>query len=356
MALTADPAQTGKIVGGPYVVDVSARNATVMWIVQDAELSLQSGGKPVKTSPAFRVEKTTLTGLKANTVYEYNVGGADGSGTEGKGKGTFKTPPAPPQSALPFRFVVYGDNRTRDDVHRRVVEMLVKNGIPDFVVQTGDMTPDGFDSSAWPVFFDIERELLRHTAFFPALGNHERHTPRFAEFFDKPRPYYSFDWGNAHFAVIDSDIGSFSPIPAEQQAYWAEETKWLEEDLKAHQNADYRFVAAHHPPITAVSSRQGDNPHMTALMPMLEKYRVTAGLFGHDHNYQHYLKNGIHYIGSGGGGAPLYDVDKPALGITQKVVSIENFVSVSVNGKTAHVRTIAIDGTTIDDFEMQAAK
>ncbi len=53
------------------------------------------------------------------------------------------------------------------------------------------MTPDGFDSSAWPVFFGIERELLRHTAFFPALGNHERHTPRFAEFFDRPRPYYS---------------------------------------------------------------------------------------------------------------------------------------------------------------------
>ena len=351
MALTADPAQTGKIVGGPYVVDVSARNATVMWVVQDADVSLQSGGKAVKTSPAFRVEKTTLTGLKANTEYEYNVGGADGSG-----KGSFKTPPAPPQSALPIRFVVYGDNRTRDDVHRRVVEMLVKNGIPDFVLQTGDMTPDGFDSSAWPVFFDIERELLRHTAFFPALGNHERHTPRFAEFFDKPKPYYSFDWGTAHFAVLDSDIGSVSPIKSEQQAYWAEETRWLEEDLKAHQNADYRFVAAHHPPITAVASRQGDNPHMIALMPMLEKYRVTAGLFGHDHNYQHYLKNGIHYIGTGGGGAPLYDVDKPAPGVTQKVVSIENFVSVSVNGRTAHVQTIAIDGKTIDDFEMQAAK
>jgi hypothetical protein len=94
---------------------------------------------------------------------------------------------------------------------------------------------------------------------------------------------------------------------------------------------------------------------MTALMPMFEKYRVSAGLFGHDHNYQHYLKNGIHYIVSGGGGAPLYDVDRPAAGITQKVVSIENFVSVRVDGKTAHVQTIAIDGKVIDEFELTAA-
>jgi hypothetical protein len=348
-ALAADPVPAGKIVGGPYVVNVSARNATVMWVVQSGDVSFQAAGAAAKTSPAFRVEKTTLTGLKANTKYEYNVGGPDD-----RGKGWFKTPPAPPASALPFRFVVYGDNRTRDDVHRRVVEALMKYGIPDFVVQTGDMTPDGFDSSAWPVFFGIEKELLRQTAFFPALGNHERHTPRFAEFFDRAKPYYSFEWGNAHFAVVDSDIGSVSPLESEQKELWVEQTKWLEADLKSHQAADYRFVAAHHGPITAVSSRQGDNPHMTALMPMFEKYRVSAGLFGHDHNYQHYLKNGVHYIISGGGGAPLYDVDKPAPGITQKVMSIENFVSFSVNGKVIQVKTISIDGKTIDEFELRA--
>jgi len=82
---------------------------------------------------------------------------------------------------------------------------------------------------------------------------------------------------------------------------------------------------------------------------------VTAGFFGHDHNYQHYLKNGIHYIVSGGGGAPLYDVDKPAPGITVKVASIENFVSVSVEGKTAHVQVITIDGKVLDDFEFHGA-
>ena len=54
------------------------------------------------------------------------------------------------------------------------------------------------------------------------------------------------------------------------------------------------------------------------------------------------------------GGAPLYDVDKPPQGITQKVASIENFVTISVNGKTAHVKATAIDGSTLEEFDFQA--
>ena len=37
---------------------------------------------------------------------------------------------------------------------------------------------------------------------------------------------------------------------------------------------------------------------------------------------------------TGGGGAPLYDVAKPAEGITQKVISVEHFVTVAVDGAT----------------------
>ena len=93
---------------------------------------------------------------------------------------------------------------------------------------------------------------------------------------------------------------------------------------------------------------------MTALTPMFEKYRVSAAFFGHDHNYQHFLKNGIHYVTTGGGGAPLYDVSKPPEGITLKAVRIEHFVSVSVDGKTARFQAVAIDGSTIEEFQIEA--
>jgi hypothetical protein len=94
---------------------------------------------------------------------------------------------------------------------------------------------------------------------------------------------------------------------------------------------------------------------MAGLVPLLEKYKVAAGFFGHDHTYQHYLKDGIHYVTSGGGGAPLYDVNSPPEGITQKVVSIENFVMVSVKGKAAHVEAKSIDGAILDSFDIEQA-
>ena len=55
---------------------------------------------------------------------------------------------------------------------------------------------------------------------------------------------------------------------------------------------------------------------------------------------------------TGGGGAPLYDVDKPAEGITVKVAKTENFVTVKVDGKLAHIEAIALDGTKLDEIDI----
>jgi 3',5'-cyclic AMP phosphodiesterase CpdA len=264
-------------------------------------------------------------------------------------KGSFRT--AAP-AAAPYRFLVYGDTRTRHDVHRRVVQAILKDGIPDFALQTGDLVENGEDNSLWPIYFEAEKELLRQTAFFPILGNHERNAHDFYEFFQAATPYSSFNWGNAHIMVINSDIASSGANKAARNAFWAEQTKWLEEELQGSQNAEYRIVAAHHPPFSAVSSRQGSNPEMRALVPMFEKYHVSVAFFGHDHNYQRNLQNGIQYVISGGGGAPLYDVDKPDPATSQKAISVENFVTVSVNGKVMKVQAKGLDGKILDEFEI----
>jgi acid phosphatase type 7 len=332
------------VVGGPMSVNVGPRTATVVWIVKSADVMLKGGGEE-RTAPALRVEKTTFTGLKSGVTYEYTVPGHD------ELKGSFKTAPA---AGEPFEFVVYGDTRTRHDVHRKVIAAILANTKPDFVLQTGDLVADGNDPSLWPIFFDIEGALLRKTAFFPALGNHERNSANYYEYMQNAA-YYSFNWGSAHFAVLDSDIGNFGNSEGARQEFWKQQTEWLEQDLAKNQKAEFRFVSAHHPPMTAVASRQGDNPHMTALMPMFEKYHVTAGFFGHDHNYQHYVKNGIHYVITGGGGAPLYDVDKPPQGITIKVATTENFVRVRVNGKLAQVDALLLDGSKLDSMQFEGS-
>ncbi len=90
-------------------------------------------------------------------------------------KGWFKTPA---NDAAPFRFVAYGDVRTRHDVHRKVIAKILESGVPDLVLHSGDLVENGFDSSLWATFFDIERDLLRQTVFAPALGNHDRNASK----------------------------------------------------------------------------------------------------------------------------------------------------------------------------------
>lgn len=338
--------QTGageKVIGGPYVVNAGPRSASVMWVVQTGQVSFGSEpGRLDITVPVLRAEKTVLNGLKPGTTYHYEAFPGDA------GRGSFKTSPS---GEAQFQFVVYGDTRTRHDVHRSVINGVFKYANPDFIMHTGDLVENGFDTSLWPIFFDAERELLRKAAIFPALGNHERHAKNYDDYMDA-KPHYSFNWGNAHFAVIDSDLGTVPGTQAEKDAYWQEQTRWLEDDLGKAQKSDFRFVFAHHPPMTAVKHRQGDNPHMTALEPLFQKYRLSAGFFGHDHNYQHYLKNGVHYFITGGGGAPLYDVDKPPAGITKMVESTEHFVVVKVDGKTARVEALRLDGRPLETTEL----
>src|SRR5262249_37605910 len=150
------------------------------------------------------------------------------------GRGSFKTAPAADGGA--FQFVVYGDTRTRHDVHRNVIAGILKSAHPDFIMHTGDLVENGTDNSLWPIYFDAERELLRRAAIFPSLGNHERHAGNYFEFM-QAKPYYSFNWGAAHFIVLDTDIGTFGSNEAERDAYWSAQKRWLEDDLAASQKS-----------------------------------------------------------------------------------------------------------------------
>src|SRR5207244_8372489 len=124
-----------EVAGGPFVLGVTGKTAKIAWILKGPQVTLQPGSGAAITSPALRVESTSLTSLQPNTRYEYSIPGLGDAG-----KGSFKTPPA---GSEPFRFVAYGDNRTRHDVHRRVIAQILEHGIPDFIIQSGDMVENG---------------------------------------------------------------------------------------------------------------------------------------------------------------------------------------------------------------------
>lgn len=331
-----------QLIGGPYVVNVRQRSATIGWVLQSSEVKLFAdigGGQPL-VAPVLRSQRVTYSDLVPGKAYTYETLGA---------KGSFRTAPA---GAATFQFVVFGDTRTRHDIHQRIVRAIVK-AAPEFVIHTGDLVTDGHDSAQWPIFFSIEKELLARAAFYPVLGNHERNDSRFYEFFDVQTPYYSFDWGEAHFTALDSDVGSVALSAEARQLFWAEQTRWLEDDLKKSQAAAMRFVVFHHPPFTAVKRRQNEKPLTLELVPLFERYKVTAVFAGHDHNYQRHQKNGIQYVVTGGGGAPLYDVDSPIPNVTVKVDRTENYVIVKVAGEHARMEAVALDGHLIDSVQLK---
>ena len=114
-----------KIIGGPMVVNVGQKSATLVWVVESHEIRVGPfpGVYPI-SAPALRAEKVGLTSLEPGKKYYYEIPGADGV------KGYFKTAP---EKAEPFMFVVYGDTRTRHELHQKIADAVSATD-PDFIV------------------------------------------------------------------------------------------------------------------------------------------------------------------------------------------------------------------------------
>jgi len=349
-----------KIIYGPYVQNVTATRAVICWVEAEAEARI--GVAPDKLEAAardYRRHEMALDGLKPSTQYYYDVL-KDGTS---RGTGRFTTAP---QGSAPFMFVVYGDTRTRPEIHRQIVQRIIPLN-PSLVLHTGDLVARGRRAVDWDGFFDVVNEMVRNVPLFPSLGNHEDDSPLYYQFFALPgsERYYSFDWGGVHFIALDSNDprpeGDARGTTAEAKAayekqkeeYWKAQTRWLEQDLKANRSADFICVYFHHPPFSTRTSRAASAARMRNLfVKIFEIYKVDIVFNGHDHNYQRHISNGIHYVVTGGGGAPLYDTEQPLPGITQKLAQIEHFLKVNVAEQKMEIEAIDLKGNLIEKFEV----
>lgn len=111
-----------------------------------------------------------------------------------------------------FDFIVIGDNKSwhtnqegSDEKYSKLLS-LIQNRNPEFIVNTGDIVFEGRDYRDWFVFFRISGELMRNVPYFPTIGNHEESSDPLFKFFEFPgnKSYYSFNWGQVHFIVLNS--------------------------------------------------------------------------------------------------------------------------------------------------------
>ncbi len=336
-----------RLLKGPYLQNVTLTSIVVMWETSQPSDSRVDFGPTraytnnVRDSASTAIHQVTLPGLQANTQYHYRVASVGDGETIASGDSTFQTAVAP---GTPFRFVVYGDTRTQPQAHSQVVQGIAGSH-PRFVIHTGDLVEDGREYPRWQTeCFGPAAELLKGTPLFPCLGNHEENSEWYYRLFSPPRggghhgeQWYSFDYGDTHVAVIDTDV-SFSP--------GSHQYAWLEKDLKS-ARAEWLFVVHHHPAFSS-GPHGGTETVQKYLVPLYEAHHVDMVFNGHDHLYERSHKNGVYYIVSGGGGAPLYPAHVKPNPNQQYAKSTYHFCTIDIDGKTATLQAHVPDGAVFD--------
>jgi len=346
ISLLVTSAAHASFVKQPYLQNLAGSTIVVRWETQAAQvgkveygLTTGYGSEVSNSSPAVDHE-LTLTGLASDTLYHYRaISGADTSADA-----TFHSDVTGDRR---FRFFAYGDDRSDSAGHQSVVNrMLQASPFPSLALNGGDMTYDGSDA-AYRTFFNISRGLLRSLPLYPVLGNHDKtNLTDWFRFFVLPNNerWYSRRYGNSAFICLDN-YSTYTPGSAEYD--------WLVAELAA-DSADpavrHIFVNFHEPPYTTNTGHASNLTVRQYLCPLFEQYHVAIVFNGHVHCYEHSLVNGVHYIISGGGGAPLYTGWNPTQPWTVYREATFEFVLVDVAGDT--IRTVAIrpDGSRFDSL------
>lgn len=298
-----DAAKAVEIIKGPYLQQVTQTSIFIMWETDPAADGLvvywpensPQNTVTVNGPGGVEIHEIELTGLTSGSTYGYTVT-SDGVTSD---PNTFTTAPAENES---FSFVAYGDTRTNDEAHAAVVAAIIKYSDPDIVIHTGDLVENGNDPCQWgPQFFTPACELMKNTPMFPVLGNHEASGPLFSKFFSLPNneQWFAFTYGCVQFIALNTNV-DYSPKSSQYS--------WLEDELIASANATWLIVYFHHPPYTRTETHNDEPAVKRHLVPLFEQYGVDMVFSGHTHAYEHYLNNGVHYIVTGGGGAPLHSL------------------------------------------------
>jgi hypothetical protein len=347
---------------GPYIQIVTKHSAVVCWSTKSAQAFILKNSSQAQNLPQYENHEMILANLKPNTVYTYDIGG------QGLPEhiGEFTTFP---EKIEPFQFAILGDTRSRHDVHSKHVDRIIEKN-PLFVLNTGDMVGNGLNINHWETFFDVTKKLMRSIPYFPVLGNHEKDSPYYFDFFNLPNNerYYSFSVGDALFIALDLEgIEYQTPEYLKKEnreffwenheiAYFKKQKEWLEHTLTLHDDAGFIFVYFHKPLISVKKSRvEGAKMRRKFWGDIFERHGVQVVFSGHDHHYHHAISGGTHYITTAGGGAGLYDIDalQPE---TVKAIKIEHFIMADVGNKTTVLNVIDINGEQIDTITIDKRK
>lgn len=208
----------------------------------------------------------------------------------------------------PFRFVILGDRTgsAQSGVYERAWREAAAER-PAFVIAAGDTIEGLDDKTAETEWRDAERILKPYTRYplYLVPGNHDIWSEASERLFRKYSahpPHYSFDYGLAHFTILDNSRSEQLP---------PEELTFLEMDLKAHAAQPVKFIFSHRPSWLINTALQDPN---FALHQLARQYGVQYVIAGHIHQMLRLNLQGVTYVSMASSGASLRASEKYADG------------------------------------------
>jgi hypothetical protein len=257
-----------------------------------------------------------ITGLEPGTRYYYAVGSPEAILAGNDPEHYFETHPEP-GPAKPTRIWVLGDSGFTGENQQAVRDSYYTytgDDHTDLWLHVGDLSQSqGTDAQYQQEFFEVYEQLMAQTAIWPTMGNHDAvhadsadQSGPYYQNFSLPsggevgglpsgtEAYYSFDFANLHFVVLNSQDVNRSPF--------GEMLTWLELDLSS-TDKDWIVAYWHHPPYSK-GSHDSDDPGDSngrlfdmreQVLPILDAYGVDLVLSGHSHSYERSFLLDGHY-------------------------------------------------------------
>lgn len=237
--------------------------------------------------------KVAVSGLEAGTEYTYRVG--DKSKNLWSENGTFRTDDGDSK----FSFLTIADVQASSDENFAHAAQTIAGGLKtlpesEFMVNLGDFVNDDTNDE-WNWYFKNFAFANMNTTIAPVAGNHDGNITNklninvFNSMFNLDNPntesntnwvngvYYSFDYGNAHFAVLNTN--DMYPMTQSQR-------NWLVNDM-SQTDADWKIVLMHR-----ASYAEGKNINKPdtivmreVLLPLFDELDIDMVYAGHDHVY-----------------------------------------------------------------------
>ena len=331
LGLSAGAQTPFQITFGPYLQNVTADGATVIWgtsadalswveAAPDGEDHFYAEERPqyyqtkLGKRTVGRLHTVRITGLKPASFYRYRVcsrevtelqpykvsyGQTICSDVYRKKPYRFKTRDAAQQSVS---FTVVNDIHENSDMLATLLSD-VKKEQRDFVFFNGDMV-NNMSSEQQLIDGFLRRSTELFAAEIPFLfarGNHETRglfSDHYLDYFPTPtgEPYYAFRQGPVFFVVMDggedkpdSDIEYYGLSDFDR--YRADQVAWLKETVasEAFRTAPFKVAIIHIPPVN--STWHGPLDVKKHFLPVLNDAGIDLMLCGHLHSY-HYLPAG----------------------------------------------------------------